>query len=586
MVIDNKPSTIISGSKALQHWKDEIKLGIRYRQMYGKSKKWKAYKNMLRGFWQKGVVPVNIMHAIAASLIPQVYFRNPRVGVNPKRPGLAMHARVWERIDNYLIKELWLKNEMKSGILDCYYAGRGPGIIGYDTEFGFNPSFMVDDEMKTRLGTDASLTNFNKKGDRIEYQDNVKPGMPWYLRCNPEDFVVPWGTRRWEEARWFGFRFMRMVRDMQEDPKYKHTASLKGIYSSKMEGSAEGSPNSKMDLEKESTGRKWVECFQIHDKRSGRVMVLSLDHDKFLRDEFDYLQVEGLPAHVLGFNEDPDHFWWTPDARLIEVQQEEINDIRTMAKKHRKVGLLKGLYDKGALKKEELAKFLDGDPKAFAGIDVGVGGDIRKIIALVQSHVPPDLSVAAREVREDVRETVGFSRNQMGAFEAPSGRRTAHEAEIVRAASMIRIDERRDAMADHLEKIVRSLNQLVAENWTAERVIDIVGDDGARYWIRYTGKEIRGEFDYKINPEESIPEDSRTRKAEAREFLELAMKAPGINMKYLLQQYAGQMDWIDPQLLFPGEGPGRSPEKAMLFNDFNRMQSRGTGASRFPSMGG
>ena len=568
--------TILGTSKALHYWQEEIKEGIRYRTVYGRSKMWNRYKTMYRGHWSESIIPVNIIAAVARSLIPQIYFRSPRIGVSGMKPGYSMHARVVEKIDNYLLRELSLKNEFKSGILDCYLCGRGPGIIGYDTEYGFNPSFMSDE-----YAEDSSLTSFNKKGERIEYVDNTKPGMPWYLRCNPTDFVVPWGTARWSDARWFAFRKMRPLKDMKEDPKYKNKANLKAPYRSRLEGSIEGAPESTYRQMDSGGANEWVELWQVHDKRSGRVFALTLDHDKFLRDEFDYLQTEGLPAEVLGFNEDPDFFWWTPDARLIERQQDEINDIRTMARKHRRVALLKVLYDKGMLKKDELVKLLDADPKAAVAIDTGPQGDVRKAVALFQSHVPPDLIAAAREVREDVREIVGFSRNQMGAFEAPSGRRTAHEAEIVRAASMIRIDERRDVMADHLEKVMRKMNQLIFANWSTERVIDVVGEDGAKYWIRFTGKEIKGEFSYKINPEEAIPEDRRTRQAEAEKFIEFATKVPGLNMKYLLETYAAQFDWLDAKLLFPGEGPGRSPEKAMMFNDFMRM---GGGQSSYPQL--
>ncbi len=244
-----------------------------------------------------------------------------------------------------------------------------------------------------------------------------------------------------------------------------------------------------------------------------------------------------------------------------------MNDIRTMAKKHRRVAILKLLYDKG-MNKDELAKLMDADVKAAVGIDVGVNGDIRKAVALLQSHVPPDFTIAAREVREDVREEMGFSRNQAGAFEAPSGRRTAHEVETVRAAAMLRIDERKDALADHLESIVRGYNQMIFSNWTSRRVIDVVGPDGARYWIKFSGKEIKGEFNYKINPEESAPQDRRTMRNEMFEFMTIAAKTPGADMNYLMKVFASKFDWLDPKLAFPGEGAGRSPEKPMEFMEF------------------
>lgn len=563
---------------SLDYWKSEIRQGVRYRQVFGRSNEWLRYKNMYRGFWGKDVVPVNIIYALGRSLIPQIYFRNPRIGVSAQKPGYNLHALVVERLDNYLIRETALKPELKSCILDCYYAGRGPGIIGYDSEYGFNPSFMANEF------NDITITQFNKKGEKIEYSDNVKPGMPWFMRCNPLDFIVPWGTARWEDARWFAFRKMRMLRDLKEDPKYKVPSDLKGVYKSRMDSSAEGRPEGNIRGYEDDSKNEWVEIYEIHDKRSGSIMVLSLDCQEWLRKpEFDFLQVEGLNAEVLGFNEDPDFFWWTPDCRLVEVQQQEMNDIRTMAKKHRRVALLKVLYDKGMLGKDALSKLLDGDPKAAVEIDAGANGDVRKAVALFQSHVPPDLTVAAREVREDVREVIGFSRNQMGSFEESSGRRTATEASIVKAASMIRIDERRDIMADFLEKIMRKENQLIFSNWTAERVADIIGPDGGRYWIRFTGPEIKGEFTYKINPEEAIPEDRRTERAEIIEYLQVAKDVPGLDMGYLLQAYASKLgDWLDPKMLFPREGPGASPEKAMMFTDFLKMGSNPQ--SRFPGL--
>lgn len=561
----------------LRYWKEEIRAGVRYRTLYGKAKDWQVYKNMYRGFWGKGVVPVNIIYAIGRSLVPQIYFRNPKVSIEAKMPGFTAHAMVLERIDNYLIKETQLKYQMKSNALDAYLCGVGPMVLGYDSEYGFNPSFTTDSAYK-----DSGLTSFSKDGERIEYTDSIRPGMPWALRCNPEDFIVPWGTNKWQESRWFAFRKMRTKEDIIEDPKYKNTTGMSYAYYTKLEGSTEGSSGERPRINEIDDGNRWAELWEVHDKRTGRVFSLSLDHNQFLRDEFDEMQIEGLPAEVVGFNEDPDYFWWTPDCRLIQTQQTEINDIRTMAKKHRRVGLLKMIVDKN-LDKNELEKLIDEDPKVFARIDLGPQGDIRKVVSMLESHVPPDLITYAREVREDVREIVGFSRNQMGSFEESSGRRTAHEAEIVRAASLIRIDERRDIMADHLENIIRGYNRIIFENWTQERVVDIIGNDGARYWVRFNGDDIKGEFHYKINPEETIPQDTRTRRSEAENFIALAQKIPGVNMQYLMQQYARQFDWLDPSQLLPqANGAGRSPEKAMTFPEFSAKQGQGT--SGFPGL--
>lgn len=559
------------GSKSLEDWKHAIRMGIRYRQVYGKSKDWQVYKNYYRGFFKAGTVPVNIIYAIGRSLIPQVYFRDPRVSIIPLKPGYTMHGRVVERIDNLMIRAMNIKNEMKSMALDCYLTGRGPGILGYDSEYGFDPQNVQ--EIKNEGDMESDPTDIEKK---IEYNYNVNPGMPWFLRCSPNDFIVPWGSRSMKEAPWFAFRKMRMLKDIKADPKYSNTKNLAAPYRSRLESSDK---DRQTTTQQEDFKAEWVEIWQIHDQQTGTVKVLSLDHDKFLRDDDDELQVHGLPAHVLGFNEDPDYFWWTPDCRLIEQQQLEINDIRTMAKQHRRVALLKVLYDKGMIKGEELAKLMDESPKVMVGIDAALaGGDIRKAVQLFQSHVPPDLAAAAKEVREDIREIIGFSRNQMGAFEESSGRRTAHEAEIVRAASMIRIDERRDIMADMLTDIVQGSNELIFSFWNAERVIDIIGPDGARYWVKFTGPEIKGNFAYKVNPEESQPSNRQVEIQQIEQFIGLAKEVPGMDIKYLVESFASRFDWVDPKLLFPANSAGRNPDRPMMFNDFNAMmQGKGVG---------
>lgn len=562
MDIGSKPTG--NKKQRMDYWKSQIKLGCRYRQLYGQSNQWETHKYYYRGKSPKNVIPVHIIYAVGRALIPQVYFRNPRVQIVATKPGLSMHARVLEQVDNWMIRETGLKYQLKSMLLDSYLCGRGPGILGYDSEYGYNSTFEIPEIEGTGSG-------YAKKGEKIEYNYNVTPGMPWFMRCNPKDYIVPWGCHNLSSAQWFAFRVMRPLRDIKEDQKYKNVSKLKANYYSKLGGSDEGEFNRDKNKQEDFLN-EYVELWQIHDQRSGHVMVVSVDHDDFIRDEMDELQVEGLPSKCLGFNEDPDYFWWTPDAKLILEQQREINDIRTMSRYHRRVAVLKVLVDEDAISPDEAKKILDGDVKALIRVKGGTSGDIRKVVAMLQSHVPPEMSGLAREVREDVREIVGFSRNQMGSFEESSGRRTAHEAQIVKAASMIRIDERRDIMSDLLSSIIRSYNQLIFTHWNAARVVSVIGDDGARYWTKFTGPQIKAEYTYKVNPEEATPSDSNVRKMEGRELIEMAAKVPGLNIKYLIESWAANFDWVDPKLLFPREGAGKSPEQAVPLEQLVQMQ--------------
>jgi hypothetical protein len=144
---------------------------------------------------------------------------------------------------------------------------------------------------------------------------------------------------------------------------------------------------------------------------------------------------------------------------------------------------------------------------------------------------------------------------------------------------MIRIDERRDIVADLLTDVVRGSNKLIFKNWSSDRVIDVVGPDGVRYWVKYNGKQIKSDHDYKINPEETLPSSQGTKRLDAKEFIQLATSIPGADVQYLMGQYASTFDWLDPKLIYknlsPGSGPGRSPEQPVLFGDLQQMMGGG-----------
>ena len=75
----------------------------------------KAY---YRHEFKPNTLPVNLVFSILRSIVPQVYFRNPAVSIAPMLPGLEyeLHARLVEDIDNWMLRELPIKYEIKKMI--------------------------------------------------------------------------------------------------------------------------------------------------------------------------------------------------------------------------------------------------------------------------------------------------------------------------------------------------------------------------------------------------------------------------------------------------------------------------------------
>lgn len=510
----------------VKYWEKEIRRGLEYKKQFTKPKDWETYKKYYRGDWKEGLIPVNKIFSFGKSMVPRTYFRNPTVSVTALRPEFEWHARVVEAVDNYLIKELNLKYQLKRGILDTYLCGTGPIKLGYDSEFGYLPvqKLAEDSSTATQVGKDT--------GELIEYRVNVKPGMPWALRVTPEDVITPAGYTTAEEFPWICHMILRPLEDVKADQKYKNVGDLKGGYQLK-------------EIDRPKTWDRYGGvnlCLlkEIRDLKRGRIVVIC--ESKVLLEAEDALQIEGIPWEFITFNPDPDYFWGIPDVRIGEPQQLELNEVKLQQSKHRRLTLLKFLYQKGTITSEQLEKVL--------GEEVGPGIETLEspasVISLLQPHMPPELWREAAEILMDFRETLGYSRNQAGEFVAPESPRSATEVMAVKEATEIRSDERRDIVADVFINIIRKWNQYIFKYWTGEKVIQVVGPEGTQHWIKYTGEELRGEYSLQLDPDSGLPITRQLRYRQARELFMLFKGDPYIDQTMLHKLLLRQFEWIDP----------------------------------------
>ena len=557
-------------------WKQKIKLAILYQSQYGHTAKWPLFERYFEGNWGPGILPVNLIFAFGKSLLPHVYNRNPHAILSPMGPGKMLHTKATERVLNYLIYETGVKKQIKRMCQDSYLYDTGIGKCEYDSEYGYD----ADKTMELVPGQ-GTLTGFGKDEENIEYRINVKPGMPWFLRDKAANFVLPYGYIDIEASPWCASRVMRPLEDVMADKKYDNKGSLKGDrtfkeHNVKPTGQTDvpGAVKDKM-WDKVCQEEKWVEIWEIRDFRTHKVYAISMDHDKFLRYDNDDLQVEGLPFMPLIFNDSGFGFWGISDCQIIEPQQLELNEIRTQAQSHRRVALIKAMVAKGAMSKAEKDKFLSGNVMPLVELDIPPGSGISDVVQLLTPHVPPDFVQLTSQIMEDVMQMLGSSRNQRGDYN--TGRRTATEAQIVQVASQIRLNERRDATADLFTNICRKYLQYIFTFWRDKSsVIDIIGPDGARYWIQYTGAAIKGEYNIRVNPDDSLPVTFETRRMEAKELYQMTMQDPTINRVEMTRQLLDQYDWIDTDLvLAPRPGYGNNPEQPLPIDALQRMLQQG-----------
>jgi hypothetical protein len=531
----------------IDSWKKLIDRGIVYKEKFGNSKRWATYRAYGRGEFpgflgsSSGILPYNITYAMKRGMVPNVYFRNPYVNVTPTNiPGADIQARLWESVDNYLIAEIGIKETFKLMIQDAYYTGRGICKLGFDGLLSKGP-INIATQLAEALNTPIDQLGKNKK-ELVEYDTNKKPGYPWVDRVMPDFIIVPFGVRTLIDCPWIDHVVFRTLDDVKNDKKYKNTDGLEGTHT---EYYGKNGEDSRFFTELVQNN-DIIEIHEIRDYKHRQICAFVPGYDKWLREPTnDVLQIDGLPFVDFTFNEDCEYYWNPSDVQIIEPQQLELNEVITQAMKHRRIALAKFLVDSNSIDDKEIEKMLSEE----AGPYIKTKGNPNQSVMILQPHIPPDLVQWPEVIRSHVRELLGQGQQQLG--EAPPGRRSATEMRDVQDNSDIRLSERRDIVADALKNVVYKLNNIVQTRWDTDKITQIVGIDGARYWVYFKATQNKMDCTLRVDVESMTP---RTKNAKKREIIELITALgnnPRANVDYLMRMLLREYDWIDAMQVFP-----------------------------------
>ena len=538
--IRNKPDT--------NWWLEQITAGEDFRKQKAYTEQWDKWRAFYRGDWEKGVMPINLFFTLIRTIIPRVYFRNPSVSISPGQPGLEslIFSKVLERVDNKVLHNMKMKNTMKKVLHDAFLFGTGVPKIGFS---GFyNPSGVGGNSL------------VDEKGNKLEYFTGAQKQMPWTARVRPDRFVVPAGLESFEHTRWVAEEIYRPIEDLRDDPRFTNTAKLKV---SDYTATSAGNIERKIQMAK---------LYEVRDLKTGKVFVIAPDHgsedDKSVLFEDDaLLQFGKVPYFPIQFNYDDEFFWAIPDSKILEPYQLDINENQTQITQHRRLTIIKILARRKSISEEAAEAMISEDVSAVVFVDGE--GPLKDQISMTQGGtIPPELFSTVEQTRQNVRETIGFSRNQSG--ESTGGQKshsqtTATEASIVQAAAEIRIDERRDMVADVLVEMVEMMHPTMFENWGKDQVVDIIGPGGIPVWVIMSQKALQeGQFNIRIDPESAMPETRALRERRAMELYQILKTNPIIDpiklTQYLLFELKGtQFDDMMRMLPAPAGGPPSGP---------------------------
>lgn len=507
------------------YWLAQIRKAIEYRKKCAFETKWDMWRKFYRGEFTYGVLPVNVFFKMVRTLVPRVYFRNPSVSIGAAKPGDEHYAlaQILERIDNKLIVRMKVKQAIKAMTQNAFMFGTGIGKIGYGAEFTPTPDFL-----------DAEAPTGGKHDFRVEFNDLVVPNMPWFMSTHPGQFLVPVGCTDMHSARWVAHWIQRHVDDVKDDPRLKGARDINVSRSYWREINRSDRPSEE----------GMVDLVEIRDKKTGKVFVIAPYHNsKILYFEDDEMMEEGhFPYLDLVFNKDDTFFWGVPDAQILDPQQRELNENRTAMMKHRRQSLVKILTKRMAMTPDEAAKLSDETVAPVVYLEDGAS--MADVHVLESANIPQGLITMDAMVERDVQEILGLGANQFGEYAPGSADRSATEANIVNMATQIRMDERRDAVADLLVDLMEQVHTVIFNRWTGEQVIDLVGPGGFPIWVKFRPEELKHSgYNVSVDPDSTLPETKQVKEAKAIQVYQLLLQNPLIDKhqltSYLLRQMHG-----------------------------------------------
>ena len=519
-------------TKDEQLWLNRITKSLLWRAKYSFEHNWPIIDRFYRqDFEDNGANPrFNLIYIMGQTLIPNLVFQAPGIINTPLKPDMTYLASIWDSIDNNWLKASEMKDVAEQVVLSSYLHNTTAIQIGYD---------FTDEEKSIR----DKIAN-----ERGHINRSRADNLPWLDFIPSHRFVTAIGTVSMRKCLWAAKLVSIPTRIL------KSQKGLKNVVSNSL---PEEISRHESQTWSELDADKWTHFWEIHDAEKGEWMWLGT-HGKFiLPPQEDPLQVYGLPFEVVRFNKNVNSIFGTPDGEYIRTQHLEGDEVRMHSMYMRRFSLPKCIYDSRVIKPEDMNAMLSAEvaPAIPAELNEGGEDDLRKHIF---AFTPPTSLLMHREYAKDLLNDAqlinGFGPNQMGTF-AP-GRRTKFEAALVESTNSTRLSFRRNMIAEMIAGHTRRANILISKYWNQEMVQQVVGVDGAIYWVKVNPEAISSMYagiSTDVNVESLAPVSRERRKMEAINLLGLIgnIQGAGINPMPIVKQLLSMYEWIDVRQVLP-----------------------------------
>lgn len=470
---------------------------------------------------------VNMVFSNISTILPSIIFRNPRIYITPKRKpteklDTVSGAAVLETVLNYFYKELDIKSETRRVVLDALIGPWGLIHLGYNAQI-------------------ETVT----VGDQVS--EAIKEENPFAIRIAPEDLRVDSTGKDHllKDAKWIAFRWVKTLKEVQDNPDYKNTDLLKN--NTREEVEFKPIAENPFDTDNKDYDDVWgrVEGWEIWDKENQRVitLVLSQQPDQIIQDIEWPIEFEGFPLEVIFFNENPDSQFPLSDVETYIQQQDELNEVRSLQMQQlRNNAKRKYITKRDSLDDANKRKIMHGPDGTVAETDANLDNVLKPVEF---KSVSQDAYIIERGLKTEIRELAGVSNFERGIAAKVD---SATEASLINQGITVLREYRQGIVEDFTIRVMKKLSQILQQTLTSrdirlgkeqeDALKDIVPDkidrivrDGAvlQRWLNADKDSIKGEYFFDMQVGSMLPTNKETRKKDMVELTQILQGNPFIN---------------------------------------------------------
>jgi len=505
------------GFEPTQEEKDAVKVWtdrIQRAEINPNFKEWVELLAELRGYvagtkhddkTNKKLVRTNMVYATIAATIPEVYAKNPDIGVSPtdavpeaKMANVKKFAETAEKVlHKMLVEEGRLKRRSKANIRAASTTSIGVLKMVYQKEYRGDPLIIrrIEDTQDNLAKVEALITSLKKEDDPAQVakqRDEIRANLKALQAQNEVRIFKGFVVDRLKSED-----FLVLDESVVEFDEYVDSSALaqrtwytvdraKQIFRMEMTGATRyGRPrvddktaqSNNPNPDNTPPGDMYICAVEIWDKENGVIRTVVKGMNRWVREPYapDHSPQRWYPFYVLAFN--PIEGRWRPlsDVELLMGLQDEYNTTRTNYADVRKKAVPKRIVRKGGnLSEQDVKNIMNSDNEDWIAVEGNPQMPIAQdVMDLPGQKIDPQ-AYDTTIINRDMDLVAGRSDASRATLIKP---KTATEAEIMQEAMSTRTAERRDTNEDLLSDMGAAALEIALNDLTKDQVKQLAGED-------------------------------------------------------------------------------------------------------------